>query len=514
MKKTLPFILIFISLAWVSCDSDPIDANQDVELQDTLTEYSLAGYVQKGPYINGTSITINELQKDLTQTGKNYSAQIIDNKGSFELNNIQFASSYVELKANGFYFNEVLNQISSAQLTLYALSNIKDKTTLNVNVLSYLEKGRIQYLVSTGYNFIEAKSLAQQEVLAIFGFDATSTLSSEELNITAEGNENAQLLAASVILQGYLSIAELSELLANISTDIREDGVLDNETLGLQLINTAVKLNLDEIRNNIEARYETMGQQITVADFEKQVTHFIEKSEYEPTEKIEYPKTGTYGLNVLNEENTSFPKADYSMNAILPDEFTLKVEMIGSSFAYYAFQENSGWTQTNYDAYTQTTTFESNQSGEIDLKMASLIDEFNTTATFKIYENGASVPTRVKHINYNGGSELGFPENGNFGKNIFAMTDSTFLDTSDVYSLSAQLPDDIEYNIEIKMHFSQENSYSIDKSQNTNWVIYDSPLELRLELNGKNIDADLPIKFYGSDQIYIEGDVHIEGIHW
>lgn len=501
-------------MVWASCDNDPIDPIQNVELQDTLTEYSLAGHVQKGPYNNGTSITINELKKDLTQTGKNYSSQIIDNKGTFELNNIHFASSYVELKANGFYFNEVLNQTSSAQLTLYALSDIKDKTTLNVNALSYLEKGRIQYLVSNGSPFIDAKSQAQKEVLAIFGIDATSTHSSEELDITADGDENAVLLAASVILQGYLSIAELSELLANISTDIREDGILDSELLGSQLINTALKLNLDKIRKNIEARYETMGQQITVANFEKYITNFIEKSEYQPTEKIEYPKTGAYGLNVLSEENASFPKGDYSMKAILPDEFTLKVEMIGDNFAYYSFQENSGWTQTNYNEYTQTTTLESNRSGEIDLKMASLIDEFNPMATFKIYENGALEPTRVKQINYNGGSEITYPENGNFGKNIFAMTDSTFLETSNVYSLSAQLPDDIEYNIEIKMHFTQENSYSIDKSQNSNWIIYDSPIELRLELKGKNINADLPIKFYGSDQIYIEGEVHIEGLHW
>ena len=48
---------------------------------------------------------------------------------------------------------------------------------------------------------------------------------SEYLDISQPGDKNAILLAISVILQGYLSVAELSELLANITTDIREDGL-------------------------------------------------------------------------------------------------------------------------------------------------------------------------------------------------------------------------------------------------------------------------------------------------
>ena len=43
----------------------------------------------------------------------------------------------------GFYFNEISNSLSEAQLTLFALSNLSGKTSLNVNILTHLEKNRI-----------------------------------------------------------------------------------------------------------------------------------------------------------------------------------------------------------------------------------------------------------------------------------------------------------------------------------------------------------------------------------
>jgi len=82
----------------------------------TIVKEKLSGYVQKGPFINGTSIIINELEKDLSQTGKSFNSQIIDNRGSFAVNNIELASDFISLRADGFYFNEILGQQSSSQI--------------------------------------------------------------------------------------------------------------------------------------------------------------------------------------------------------------------------------------------------------------------------------------------------------------------------------------------------------------------------------------------------------------
>ncbi|HRQ71206.1 MAG TPA: hypothetical protein PLW78_12985, partial [bacterium] len=45
----------------------------------------ITGFVQKGPFINGTSISLFELDENLVQTGKIYNTQITKNDGIFEL---------------------------------------------------------------------------------------------------------------------------------------------------------------------------------------------------------------------------------------------------------------------------------------------------------------------------------------------------------------------------------------------------------------------------------------------
>lgn len=99
--------------------------------------------MQKGPYINGTEITMYELNGSLDQTGKSSNAKISDNKGSFQINNVALSSNLVEFSASGFYFDEVKGDISASQLNLTALSDINVSSSVNVNLLTHLERRRV-----------------------------------------------------------------------------------------------------------------------------------------------------------------------------------------------------------------------------------------------------------------------------------------------------------------------------------------------------------------------------------
>ena len=69
---------------------------------EVLTKAKLTGYIQKGPFLNGTSISVSELNKDLSQTGKVFNTQITDNQGTFDISNIQLTSPYMNLKLTDF----------------------------------------------------------------------------------------------------------------------------------------------------------------------------------------------------------------------------------------------------------------------------------------------------------------------------------------------------------------------------------------------------------------------------
>lgn len=359
------------------------------------------GFVQKGPYLNGTAITIAELTSDLTPSGKNFTSQIIDNKGTFEIRNVDLTSQYVELKADGFYFNEVKNSNSSAQLTLFALSDLSNKSNLNVNVLSHLEKNRVSYFISQGESFSDAKKMAQGEILLIFEITKEDISESEQLDITKSGDDNAVLLAVSVILQGYLSVSDLSELLANISTDIREDGQLNSQSLGSTLINNAKTIKLETIRNNLESRYEELGLNISIPDFEKYVNQFIDLTDFEFTGYIEYPETGKHGINILDKEKTEYTAGTYSMKAILPEGTSLKVKISGQNWFFPAFQDNSGWEHSDWNDSDNSRIFTAIRTGEIDFEILFESQQDSTWSNktnIFVFENNDIEPTWTKEI--------------------------------------------------------------------------------------------------------------------
>jgi hypothetical protein len=301
------------------------------------------------------------------------------------------------LRADGFYFNEILGEQSISQISLYALSDISDKTTINVNILTHLEKSRVEYLISQGVNFQNAKAQAQSEILNIFNIDTLITESSELLDISEDGEGNAILLAASLILQGYRTEGELTELLSNISTDISEDGVLTDNTLGSQLINHTVYLSSSSVRTNLEVRYAELGVDATIPGFEKYINNFIDSTSFEITESlIEYPVSGLYGPNILDLNRTIYSGENFSLSANLAKGAKLKIKItaLGSGIWYYELSSVNNWSITTFDYDTKTQYFTA-----IDSDMPCELNMLFDSGEFLIeyFEMGDSV-TRTKTI--------------------------------------------------------------------------------------------------------------------
>lgn len=362
----------------------------------SITKATVSGYVQKGPYLNGTSVTIYELDADLNQTGKVFNTQITNNSGSFELSNVTLASQYVELKADGYYFNEVTGSNSASTLTLYALVDLTDRSTININLLTHLERNRVKSLIAKGSSFSVAKKQAQKEILQIFGISKDTIAASETLDLSKDGDDNGILLAVSSILQGNRTESELSELLANMSTDIEVNGALTKTANGSALINAAKFLNIESVRSNLQGRYTALGFTATVPDCAAYLNNFISTTTYQQTESITYPANGPSGINVLDRNATSFPiSSPISGAAVLPKGYSLKVKISGSSDNwFYAPMESTGWQWTDYDSATHSRVFTSTTTGTINLKLLLT----GGSVTFDVYENGSTTPSWTRTV--------------------------------------------------------------------------------------------------------------------
>lgn len=85
---------------------DPVDPT----LPPAAVTYSAAGSVQKGPFTQGTSITIQPLDDSLNPTGKQYQTKTTDDAGTFSVGS-EIESRYVEIIATGYYYNEIEGKV-------------------------------------------------------------------------------------------------------------------------------------------------------------------------------------------------------------------------------------------------------------------------------------------------------------------------------------------------------------------------------------------------------------------
>ena len=285
----------------IQCGDDQFSMNLNggsgevvVPGEDVVSLAKLNGVSQKGPFINGSTVTLFELDgsRSLMQTGRTFGGEIITDDGRFSVNNVSLKSSYVRMTANGFYRNEVTGKNSTSSIVLNAYSDLQARSSVNINLLTHLEYYRVGYLMENGLeSTIKAsKKHAQKEIFAAFGIDNNGFGYSEDLDVFGEGDQNAALLAMSVLLQGDRSEADLSALLASFGKDIEKDGKWDDAATRKKIAEWAlgkiISDSLNVFRENVE-RWN-LGE---VPDFEKYIVAFVENElDINPLEMCENGK--------------------------------------------------------------------------------------------------------------------------------------------------------------------------------------------------------------------------------
>lgn len=340
MKAKIIFLGLLIGII-LSCSKE----------SDPVKKYSISGLVQKGPFIKGSQIEISELTKALVQTGKTFNSELKNDLGEFELSDLELESTMVEIIADGYYYNEVIGNLSQSRLTLKSLSDISIKESVNVNILTHIIIDRLKTLMEAGESYETAKNQSQQELLGLFQIGSETVSDFENMDISGEGTENGILIALSSILQGNNSVAELSKLLADFKEDFGDNGTIDDANIQLELINNAKSLNTVSVKSKLESYYNSLGLNMNVPAFETHITKFIADVGFEPTLEIRYPVTGDFGDNLLAMVTNSeiISGQEYSATATFPSDIELllklKMNKIDGDIAWQTQEsEQINWT--------------------------------------------------------------------------------------------------------------------------------------------------------------------------
>lgn len=227
----------------------------------------ILGHIEKGPFVQGSEVTLTDLNKDLSQSGKSYTTNTTSDLGSFDFGQtLDLSSGLVELKTSGYFYNECTGSLSISQITLKAIANTDDAANLNVNLLTHLEYARVKYLVKSGKSFKQAKEQAESEILKSFAI--TDKIASPEKVSLTDCDKNANiLLAISSIMLYDKSEAEFSEFIAKFSNDIEKDGTIDNSQLKETIKKGQENCHPSQIKKKMEEYYQSKGSNVAIGNF-------------------------------------------------------------------------------------------------------------------------------------------------------------------------------------------------------------------------------------------------------
>lgn len=244
------------------------------ENKDVISNASIAGYVQKGQFIKGSTISAYALNDKLIATGESFPSVIKDDLGSFAIS-AEVAAPYLELQAEGYYFVENTGETSTAPIYLNAIVNSLQKK-VNINLLTTITSGRIKKLINDGQSFNSAKKQAEKEIMNIFSaYSKDVTIGFEEMNISEDGKSNAVLLAISCLIQEDRNAGEIQKLISDISSDLEADGNLSDKLLN-DIFNENRSVSIPDVVRNLIKYYNNNG----IDDFKIPPFYAILNKEY------------------------------------------------------------------------------------------------------------------------------------------------------------------------------------------------------------------------------------------
>ena len=257
----------------VAADSEKVPVSLD----------SLVGVTQKGPFLKGSTVYLYELSdgRTLKQTNGNFTSNISQDNGRYKFLARDLVSQYAMVVVDGYYRNEVTGVSSNAPIRLKAITDMRKRSSVNVNLLTHLEFERVYQLVTRGdpetgekLTVKQAKRKAQREILKLFDIELDDKSDAEDMDVFGSSDADAALLAISILLQGDRTESDLMSLLSSISQDLADDGEWNDSAAKAEIADWAFSQDLAKIRKNVTGwGLNASGE--PVGNFEKYVNNFI-----------------------------------------------------------------------------------------------------------------------------------------------------------------------------------------------------------------------------------------------
>lgn len=225
------------------------------------------------PFETLTAVSVLELDGEtLEETGRVYRGWSTGGLGGYEVHGVTLASQYAAVEISGNYRLAVSGSVTDIPVTLKALVDFSETSSVNVNLLTHLEYARVRSLVASGKSVADARQQAESEILDALGIEG-SVGNFGDLDIAYSDDGSAILLAVDVIMQGDVSDVQLLLRLKNFAGDIERNGRWNDSTAKAEMADWAMQADLGGKLAAVRKNMESWGLD-EVPNFEKHVRMF------------------------------------------------------------------------------------------------------------------------------------------------------------------------------------------------------------------------------------------------
>jgi hypothetical protein len=197
----------------------------------------LAGAFAKGPFVTGSSVSLSSVDDAGDPSGQAFFATTRSAVGDFSLS-LPYRG-VVRIEGDGFYFNEVLGELSRAPIVLRAFYAVVDEPAqaAYVNLITHLSSDRVLALLQVGTPLDEAIAEAEAALIAELDVGSGGFFGRGTDAALAGPDADAYLFALSaIIVQAAVTAAggpagpvdaTLQQLINQIAQDLADDGRVD-----------------------------------------------------------------------------------------------------------------------------------------------------------------------------------------------------------------------------------------------------------------------------------------------
>ena len=316
MKKFLYFLAASVAVVLVfGCrEKDEPNETPDVGPQIDPVEYSISGRVEKGPFLKDSKVSLQPLDASFQSVGEPVEVSVSDNLGNYNLGKVSLDCPYAELTATGKFLNEVNESLVESPVTLRALVDLKDKSKVNVNILTHLEYARVKALMAAGWKYEFAVAQAREEIVEAFGLGGFEVGDFSQYGISEGTDQSAALILASISAILHCDDEEIAAYIDKLSKEFGTDGSFSEESKTFISENKEImSWSVDEIATYIKHIYSELGETIEV----KNLRYYFDWDENGIVGDESVPEGGSVKLD-KTELNVPAAGGKYSVNVDSP----------------------------------------------------------------------------------------------------------------------------------------------------------------------------------------------------